>query len=258
MNCQTFETVVSELARDQMLEASAREQAILHTRDCEKCLSRLSEQLNLTAQLRQLSADMRTVQMPQIAEERLLAEFRSINTRRFDSARLRWGYAYATAAAVLLIVLGVVAIRSNKPTPSTPEHNDLAVVQPKTNTVEPQKASVPRETQKVTPSTGTKPAVRRKTKPVRSRDVKPLEAIAQTIPEAGGGSNTEIATQFIPVGYSSPAMLQDGGQVVRVELPRYAMARFGLPVNMDRYDEKVKADVLMGVDGLARAIRFVQ
>jgi hypothetical protein len=27
---------------------------------------------------------------------------------------------------------------------------------------------------------------------------------------------------------------------------------------MDRYNEKVKADVLLGVDGMAHAIRFVQ
>jgi cell division septation protein DedD len=220
MNCQTFETVVSELARDQMLEASAREQAILHTRQCEECSSRLNEQLNLTAQLRQLSADMRIVQMPQGAEETLLAEFRNINTRRFDSARFRWAYAYASAAAVLLIALVVVATRFSRPTPSTRIPNEVAVVQPQTGPVEAQKPA-PRETQKVPPSTGTKPAVRRKAKPVRSRDVKPLEAIAQTIPQAEGVSDTEIATQFIPVGYSNPAMLQDGGQVVRVELPRY-------------------------------------
>jgi hypothetical protein len=36
------------------------------------------------------------------------------------------------------------------------------------------------------------------------------------------------------------------------------MVNLGLPVNMDRYGERVKADVLMGSDGLARAIRFVQ
>ena len=36
------------------------------------------------------------------------------------------------------------------------------------------------------------------------------------------------------------------------------MANFGLPVNMDRVDQRVKADVLLGADGLARAIRFVQ
>ena len=68
----------------------------------------------------------------------------------------------------------------------------------------------------------------------------------------------EIATDFIPLRYMNAASLQDGGQIVRVELPRSALANFGLPVNMDRYNEKVKADVIFGVDGLAHAIRFVQ
>ena len=63
---------------------------------------------------------------------------------------------------------------------------------------------------------------------------------------------------FIPLSYMSAASLQDGGQIVRVQLPRSALANFGFPVNMDRYNEKVKADVLFGVDGTARAIRFVQ
>ena len=62
----------------------------------------------------------------------------------------------------------------------------------------------------------------------------------------------------MPVGYWNAAALQDGGQIVRVELPRTTLASFGLPVNMDRYNEKVKADVLLGVDGMAHAIRFVQ
>jgi len=69
----------------------------------------------------------------------------------------------------------------------------------------------------------------------------------------------EIATDFIPLSYMSAASLQqEGGQIIRVQVPRSALANFGLPVNMDRYNEKVKADVLYGVDGMARAIRFVQ
>jgi hypothetical protein len=47
------------------------------------------------------------------------------------------------------------------------------------------------------------------------------------------------------------------GLVVRVELPRSALVSFGLPMNMERADERIKADVLLGNDGLARAIRFV-
>jgi hypothetical protein len=68
----------------------------------------------------------------------------------------------------------------------------------------------------------------------------------------------EIATQFMPLGYAGPINLQDGGQLVRVQMSRSAMLSLGLPVNMDRYSESVKADILLGADGFARAIRFVQ
>jgi hypothetical protein len=71
-------------------------------------------------------------------------------------------------------------------------------------------------------------------------------------------TNNEIATDFFPVGDGNASNLQDGGQLMRVELPRSTMARFGLPVNMARANERVKADVLVSADGLARAIRFVQ
>ena len=73
-----------------------------------------------------------------------------------------------------------------------------------------------------------------------------------------GLADGEIASAFVPLGYMSPASLQDGGQIVRVELTRSAMVNLGFAVNMDRYGERVKADVLVGNDGLARAIRFVQ
>jgi len=85
-------------------------------------------------------------------------------------------------------------------------------------------------------------------------DAQPTEnqAVAANYPER------EVATGFLPVGYASPMAFQDGGQLVRVELPRSAMASFGLPVNLARANERVKADVLVGSDGQARAIRFVQ
>lgn len=76
--------------------------------------------------------------------------------------------------------------------------------------------------------------------------------------EAGeAGTRNEIATDFIPVMgvYNLPAA--DSGQVVRVELPRSALTRFGLPMNIDRAGARIKADVVVGNDGLARAIRFV-
>ena len=70
--------------------------------------------------------------------------------------------------------------------------------------------------------------------------------------------NTEIATDFMPLTYGAATNLEEGGRMVRVELPHSAMATFGLPMNMDRANEIVKADVLYGIDGLAHAIRFVR
>ncbi|HYN85138.1 MAG TPA: hypothetical protein VER32_07800, partial [Pyrinomonadaceae bacterium] len=67
----------------------------------------------------------------------------------------------------------------------------------------------------------------------------------------------EITTDFIPLVDAGHAPA-DSGHLVRVELPRSALARFGLPLNAERAGERVKADVLMGDDGIARAIRFVR
>jgi hypothetical protein len=84
---------------------------------------------------------------------------------------------------------------------------------------------------------------------------RPVEAATS---KAQNSTRGEIATDFLPIGYAGTLSLQEGGQIVRVELPRSALASFGLPVNMERYNEKVKADVWLSSDGVARAIRFVQ
>ena len=67
----------------------------------------------------------------------------------------------------------------------------------------------------------------------------------------------EIATEFLPLTYVAETA-QESGQVVRVRMPRATLASFGLPVNAERGSELIKADILIGDDGLARAIRFVQ
>ena len=68
----------------------------------------------------------------------------------------------------------------------------------------------------------------------------------------------EVVTDFIPVAGTDPAEPVDSPILVRVKLPRAALVRFGLPMNQERSSEFVKADVVLGHDGLARAIRFVQ
>ena len=72
-------------------------------------------------------------------------------------------------------------------------------------------------------------------------------------------SEPESMTDFISlVADATPATPLEGGQLVRVQVPRAALASLGLPLNAERGNEPVKADVLVGYDGLARAIRFVR
>lgn len=72
---------------------------------------------------------------------------------------------------------------------------------------------------------------------------------------SGTAPANEITTEFIPLtGFTQ----SEGVHLVRVELPRSALASFGIPVNAEQSGGRVKADVLLGEDGTARAIRFVR
>jgi hypothetical protein len=67
----------------------------------------------------------------------------------------------------------------------------------------------------------------------------------------------EVATEFLPLTYGHLPVTD--AYIVRLEVPRSALVAFGLatpdlPVNAD---ETIDADVLVGMDGLARAVRFV-
>jgi hypothetical protein len=66
----------------------------------------------------------------------------------------------------------------------------------------------------------------------------------------------EIATEFFPL--MDVALPFERGQLLRVVVPASTMRPVGLPVNEDRLSERVQADVLVGEEGLARAIRFVR
>jgi hypothetical protein len=76
---------------------------------------------------------------------------------------------------------------------------------------------------------------------------------------SGGARVAEVTTAFMPLDYGSvPAT---NVQILRLAVPRAALASFGLtPLEtVDRTStDTVLADVLVGDDGLARAVRFVR
>ena len=76
----------------------------------------------------------------------------------------------------------------------------------------------------------------------------------QTVYEKRG----EYATDFVPLNYGGVQKPMESGEVIRMEMPRSTLIAFGLPVNVDSADAPVKAELLLGEDVMARAIRFLR
>jgi len=68
----------------------------------------------------------------------------------------------------------------------------------------------------------------------------------------------EDSDGFIPLP-NSAGVAADGDEVnlVRMEVPRSTMIALGLDVSADRAEELVEADVMLGSNGIARAVRFL-
>jgi hypothetical protein len=259
MNCQRFEDLVNDIAREQILDVSVRSEALAHSRACGHCAARLENEFAITDRLRNFASSFESVDAPARVEAQLLAAFGESSPVSSQpphmSRQLYWpGYWIAAIAAMLLVVFALSVFRLRQLVPAAEKTNAVSVAKAGSPT---SPASSP-----LVPATGrhdqTQPsAPRKQTLAVRHNRRNAASTTNQAKPTGPTGNN-EIATDFLPVTYGGVANLADGGRMVRVELPRSAMASFGLPVNMDRANERVKADVLLGVDGLAHAIRFVR
>jgi hypothetical protein len=79
-------------------------------------------------------------------------------------------------------------------------------------------------------------------------EVTPLPAVAV--------STGEVATRFFPLVYSDVPVTH--GNIVRVEMSPSAVAALGVEPIAGSGRDVVLADVIVGEDGLARAVRFVR
>ena len=112
MNCQKFETVVSELARGQMMAAEQRGEALAHSDVCEDCAARLRNEEMLLAGCVARRGDGAVECAGQCRRQaaRSLSNPHQVCSRvakRQSSVR----YWLVAVAAVLLIAMSVVAFR---------------------------------------------------------------------------------------------------------------------------------------------------
>ena len=260
MNCREFETVADDLARDRAPDAATRKIAVSHLENCAACARRLADEKSIEAGLRSLAASYAHREAPPRIEAALLEAFREKSkaaparapkaTPGF-SLRLRWVAAAAAAAAILLIFAlsatrvaertppGDVQARKEKPAPPEEKKEKDDPANKRDHNAPPKKKRL------VLLQAGLN----------SNRAARNRRATDQG---ARRGASDEIATRFLPLTSVDSLEYMDGGQLVRVEMPRSALVSLGLPMNIERADERIKADVLIGNDGVARAIRFVR
>ena len=81
---------------------------------------------------------------------------------------------------------------------------------------------------------------------------RPRQSAAQQIRYEGEGD-------FYALSYAGdPNETERGGRIVRVDIPRSTLFAMGIDVPLENETESVKADLLIGSDGVTRAIRVVK
>ena len=70
-----------------------------------------------------------------------------------------------------------------------------------------------------------------------------------------GAAVKETKTDFIALSYAAN---MDSGQIVRVKVPSAMLVSLGVKANVENESALVQAEVVIGDDGLARAIRFIR
>ena len=219
MDCREFDGLLHDLDRPGGVPAEKNEAALDHAEACPRCAALLNEVESLDFALRSLAEQTALQQADKRVEEHLLHELRR---SRFSLSRARVIRTLAvlgTAAAILIASFYF-----------------LRPVAPGGNSV-----------------------------PTAGRPVPPVAAPAGLPPTTTPAQNnapdewlaSEDASGFVQLpGVASDASM-DSVAIVRVTLPRAALASFGFPVMDDRDSGPVAADLLLAQDGTPEAIRLI-
>ncbi len=230
----------------------------------------------------QLDALMRTLVNNSAADEALLSDIadspatwwsvqRQINEQKAAKLSawppvgkvLRWFLAGASVAAATVLILSLFIFRPA----SNNDKGTVAIVSPASSVTEPAPETVEPtietkygdikaingNVQAAKSSKDlTKPAIHQiaiKTRTIEKKTVVKSTVIAQA------NNKEEIKTEFIALSYARDP---ESGQIVRVKVPSSMMVSLGLVTSVKAPSEMVDAEVLVGDDGLTRAIRFIR
>jgi hypothetical protein len=275
MDCSEFRDIAADLSRGQARKGAFGEQALLHAKDCAACATLLAAEERLSASLGALAVRDKELQAPPALEGALLDQFLALErTEPAAAARTRldpaWWVVAAAAAAVLLAVwLGPWRQQPAPPrgtiTMNVPEGTRLPA--------EPAARALPAAAAASQPLAASgDAAVSRPANGLPAKSVRrgterrvvarttagpgPAAEPAQAASEiAAAAPRQEVVTEFVPLTFGWAQAAREA-RLVRVRLPSTALLYFGFPSAGTA--GSVEADVVLGEDGLAHAVRFVR
>jgi hypothetical protein len=273
MNCEDFNKIIDELADHKPMQATIRDASVSHVALCAVCAGKLANARAVGSCLL-LAASAESEDAPVRIKENLLAAFadrhraESLTPKVVDiSSRRRsrgwWSAAAVAVAAVLLLAVIVPNWRKASAPDSPPPANQLLAGAHEPAATREVAGEIANKVANKTPLAAdegiqnetARPPV--KTSPNRPRRLRNRIPESVTTPEAHE-SVAQNAGEYVPLTYLATATAMDSGTIVRVELSRSALTSLGFPVNVEGSSQSVKADVILGDDGVARAIRLVQ
>ena len=258
MNCQDFETIIIEIARDQLMDAAARERGLEHVQRCASCATLLVEERALSRDLRALSARAAAEEISERIEIALLSAFRQHDTAPIaaPAGAARRRYWMLAAAALALITFGFSLAGWIASSPRRESSANGSTDGRGASTGVPAATPVPTVQASPQPELVRQPDRLIVFPTMEKRHRRSPLARASSLP-ARVDDPREFVTQFFPVMQGGELIPLESGQIVRVRMPRSNLIPFGIPFNQERANETIRADVLVSNEGLARAIRFV-
>jgi hypothetical protein len=265
MNCRDFENNIRSLIRNQSNETSAGEQLFEHAGNCQRCAALLEAEKNLLANLRAVIDDIALESVPSRIEANLLAVFDSQTALRAKAApdikniwnpirywrQTRWAF-----VAVAIIVLAcLVGIRQMD---FIFNGEDQEVLRVSTTPITAPDLSFPETDEPVlnAPVRVYKQTSIRKQKTPHSKAVAYLSRTKmRSVVKKPVKTNAQYEAPFFQLAQADELVSLESGQLVRVELSVSSLVKLGIPLKSDKGNQSVQADLLIGQDGIARAIR---
>jgi hypothetical protein len=238
MNCHEFEKNVLTIAS----AGDSRSDYLKHAERCCKCANRLAEEQSLIAGFRAVIEHVASDSAPPRTEALLLETFRkhviiSSSSPQFLIAGFVSTRLAGAFATVILLISGLSLLAYQGRWISSSSEALIPAIRIERS----EQLNAKIEDASVTSGTpGAKPKVKRQ----RPR----------TTPVV---SSNELFTEYFPLT-DEDASSMEITQVMRVELPASAMMDVGFPVADEELNKPITAEIGLGEDGIARAIRFVK